>query len=165
MKKILTFLILFALLIAFPATAYAQDVTPEPEEPIQEENIKTIEINGYLILVTPADDENPVTLGVFKIEDSTGGQEPEPIITFSLGGTLGESVSELAHVAPAGPDHGKIISSFVREVNFQRKEQKRLEKMENKNKELTDQDDVDDKGPKKPKKDKQNKGQGKKKHK
>lgn len=129
MRKILA--LTLVLMLLFPAIATAAEVTDEEGTPGY-----TISLFGYAIVVVPATEEDPAAIGIFKA-DENGDPTEEEITSFTLGGILGSSVSTLAKAVAPGPDHGKVVSTFVRTVNEERKEAKKAEIEERKEEKQT----------------------------
>lgn len=136
---------MFVMLVVFlliPTVAWAEEnpelISPAPTEGVtvetttQPETMSTveptstpvfsIEIFGYTIAVSEID--GVTTVALLK-ENEDGSFESLAVYDFS--GALGRTVSTVAHLVAPGPAHGKVVSSFVRAVNEQRREQKREE--------------------------------------
>lgn len=119
MRKILA--LTLVLMLLFPAVATATEV-PNEEEP----EGYTISLFGYAIVVVLSDGDSPTVIAIFEAEDGQPIEE-ELITSFELGGILGSSVSTLAKAVAPGPDHGKVVSAFVKTVNEERKKAKKAE--------------------------------------
>lgn len=140
MKKLLIIVLVAVLLI--PTVAWAEEnpelISPAPGEEVTVETttqpettptvettaspVFSIEVFGYTIAISEID--GVTTIALLK-ENEDGSFESLAVYDFS--GPLGRTVSTVAHLVAPGPAHGKVVSSFVRAVNEQRREKKREE--------------------------------------
>lgn len=140
MKKLLLTVLVAVLLI--PTVAWAEEnpelISPAPSEEVTVETttqpettptvepttspVFSIEVFGYTIAISEID--GVTTVALLK-ENEDGSFESLAVYDFS--GPLGRTVSTVARLVAPGPAHGKVVSSFVRAVNEQRREKKREE--------------------------------------
>ncbi len=140
MKKIILIVLVAAILI--PTVAWAEEnpelISPAPSEGVTVETttqpettptvepttspVFSIEVFGYTIAISEID--GVTTVALLK-ENEDGSFESLAVYDFS--GPLGRTVSTVAHLVAPGPAHGKVVSSFVRAVNEERREKKREE--------------------------------------
>ncbi len=174
MKNVVALMV--ALLLLFPVIAYAQEttitpdatITPDTTEtmettPTPEGEVKVIPIFNYQIVIVMG--KEGVSVSLFKVEDGV----EEEVVSYNFEGAMGKVVSLVARTVPAGSEHGKVVSEYVKEINRQKriqKEEERIEKRERKREEKEAREesremkkDLQETG----EKDKDKKGQGKEK--
>jgi hypothetical protein len=137
LKKVVVITLIASLLMMLSATVLAaeevtQAVSPESEttETVEETSeasetpapVYSIDIFGYTIYVM--EEDGLVSVGLYRSGD---GDETEEIAVYTLGGIFGQAVSTVARAVSPGPEHGKVVSTFVRTANQKRLEMKRQE--------------------------------------
>ncbi len=122
MKKLIVLMLILCLL--FPAVAFAKGAPVDKS--VEDDSARTITVFGYVIVVVPpAEEGQAVCIGVFKIGED--GDAEEEVTSFTLGGVLGQSVCKVANTVEAGAEHGKVVSTFVKKVNEEKRAAKKAE--------------------------------------
>lgn len=130
MKKLVAIVLMAILLMMLSTSVLAAEETsltvpPESEttETVGEApgtseltaSVYSIDIFGYTIYVM--EEDGLVSVGLYRTVD---GGEPEEIAVYTFGGILGQAVSTVAKAVTSGPEHGKVVSTFVRTANQER---------------------------------------------
>lgn len=137
MRKVVALVMAFLLL--FPMVAYAEEATITPETSVTpdaietqeatstpDNEVKVIPIFSYQVVIEIG--EEGVSVSLVKVEEGV----EEEIASYSFEGAMGKVISVVARAVPAGPEHGKVVSGYVKEITREKKREKEEERVEKK---------------------------------